>query len=153
MAQHNTPPGTALASPKASSPFLSLRFLLLHTGRQDSALYTLNGLLLLVSYAVCRLGASAALLAHGCAGWAALGWRRRLLWTLPHARVGVFAALMALSAAHFSLNLFWFGKIAAHARRRLWPEHAGPGANASASAGADGAQAQAASRTSAKKRA
>jgi hypothetical protein len=104
---------------EASTPFLTLRYILLSIGRADSRLYLVNGVLLFLSFFVFRVLAISLLVLHGAQGWWELGVRQGMLSTIPAVQIGTFVGLSVLLLAHWLLNLIWFAKIWAHARRVL----------------------------------
>lgn len=104
-------PTLALLACEVTTPFVNARAWLDRAGARSHPLYALNGLVLLMTWAVGRLGAGAAFFAAlaspaGRAGLAALD-------ALPR------ALMVAVPAGLYCLNVWWFAKIARGAAKML----------------------------------
>ena len=102
-----------------STIFLNIRYILLYAGRSHEAVYVTNGLALLVSFFLCRMCMITALVVHAAYAWWVLAFVRGLYWTRPVSDRFLFGGLTLLLVVHYVLNIFWFLKIVAHARRGL----------------------------------
>ena len=102
---------------EVSTPFLNLRFLLLHLGKKDSALYRINGVALAVTFFVFRVATITALVAHGVYAWWQLAFVQGLFWTRPRSDRLLFGGLTTLLLGHWALNVHWFYFICLHAAR------------------------------------
>jgi hypothetical protein len=102
---------------EVSTPFLNLRFLLLHLGLKNSALYRYNGAALVATFLLSRVATITALVCHGAYAWWQLGFVSGLYWTRPGSDRVLFGGLTALLLGHWALNLHWFYLICLHAMR------------------------------------
>ena len=102
-----------------STPFLSLRFLMLHRGQKDSLLYRYNGLILAWTFFIFRVAIITALVCNATYAWWQLGFVTGLYWTRPSSDRLLFGGLSMLLLAHWALNCYWFHLIYRHASR-VW---------------------------------
>lgn len=102
-----------------STLFLNARYFLLFSGRQDTTLYLVNGLALVVSFFVFRVLTISVLVAHALYSWWDLAFVQGFFWKRPPSTRILFACLTLLLLAHYALNLVWFSKIWSHGARAL----------------------------------
>ena len=69
------------------------------------------------SFFFCRMCTITALVAHAAYAWWVLAFVQSLYWSRPVSDRLLFGGLTVLLLVHFALNVFWFNKIAGHARR------------------------------------
>lgn len=102
-----------------SSPFLSIRSLLLNHGYKDSKYYFYNGAAFAISFFVFRIVVISALLVHVGISWWKLAFVDRLYWTRPVSDRFLFGGLSILLLFHAALNFYWFFRISLHLRRAM----------------------------------
>jgi len=88
---------------EATAPFVNARYFLATAGLKESVLYTINGVLMFLSFFVVRVVFN---------WWLYLSrfwWQRELMWQLPPAIVVSFNCLFPVNLA---LQMLWFVKIA-----------------------------------------
>jgi hypothetical protein len=126
---------TCLFANEASTVFVNARFLLLHYGMGVSRVYSWNGAALAGSFFVCRVVAISALVVHAAFAWWRLAFVQGMFWTRPRSDRLLFGGLTVLLLVHWGLNLVWFSRVVAHAKRATARTRAGsPEANAEANA-------------------
>jgi len=111
-------PTLALLACEVTTPFVNARAWLDRAGARSHPLYAVNGLILVISWAVGRLGLGAAFLLSlaSPAGRGALA----ALDALPR------ALMVTVPAGLYCLNVWWFAKIARGAAKMLQARRAAP---------------------------
>lgn len=76
-----------------------------------------NGFALVVTFFITRVVTISLMVAYAAYSWWELGYVSGLYWSRPRSDRVLFGGLTALLVVHWGLNIHWFTKIVAHAKR------------------------------------